>query len=128
MAKYGIIRSFPESAARMTRKLLAPDHSRSRPSTNHGTEPMTTKYQSELDQISKSLTRLDLDSLLCVTINALVMIDEPSPLMLLKRIANLMVTTSVLFEDDLIKGKCVEMLRNTADVYEHGILQMKQLN
>ena len=82
---------------------------------------MSTHHQAELDLTSHALARLDTDLLLCVVVNALIAHDDPTPLTLMRRLANIVVTMAAT-QDDTTKVRCVSMLRDVADLYEHALM------
>lgn len=88
---------------------------------------MSTVSNEALDEIARSLTRLDLDSLIVVCVNSLAQLGEPTPQILMSRIATVIVTASALL-DEGTKIDCIDMLRDAADVFEHSLAVMKRLN
>lgn len=76
----------------------------------------------ELDMLTKMLASLDQDHLLCAVVNAVIRHDA-SLLTFLHRFKTIMITTAAISNDDVLKTKAVEMLRDAADLYERSILR-----
>jgi hypothetical protein len=81
--------------------------------------------QTDIDELTRRISRMDIDTIMCIAVNSLIQHGKPSKLLTLKRIANILVSASALLDENT-KGKAIEMLRDTADVYEHALMVMKK--
>lgn len=80
--------------------------------------------QAEQDELRRQIARLDIDSIMCITINSLIQ-HGSSRLLTMKRIANVLVSASAMLDEDT-KMKVIEMLRDTADVYENAVMEFRK--
>lgn len=89
---------------------------------------MPNDNHEELMLISRSLTRLNDDSLLCVVANAMMMASGYEPQRFIRRTSQVMIALSALMRDDDVSARCTEQLRSAADLFERSYIERVKIN